>query len=79
VPSAKDVNALIARIDELNKAVQKLSEKAPTAKAAPQAAAGKTTATRAKAKPTAKPATSAAKPAAKRAASARKGSATPQD
>ena len=29
VPSAKDVNALIARIDELNKAVQKLSAKAP--------------------------------------------------
>ena len=47
VPSAKDVNALIARIDELNKAVQKLSAKAapttvakaatpkPKAKAAP--------------------------------------------
>ena len=29
VPSAKDVNALIERIDELNKAVQKLSTKAP--------------------------------------------------
>ncbi|MBK7003470.1 MAG: phasin family protein [Rhodoferax sp.] len=28
VPSAKDVNALIARIDELNKAVEKLSAKA---------------------------------------------------
>ena len=27
VPSAKDVNALIARIDELNKAVEKLSAK----------------------------------------------------
>jgi poly(hydroxyalkanoate) granule-associated protein len=35
VPSAKDVNALIARIDELNKAVQKLSVKAPAAKTAP--------------------------------------------
>ena len=38
VPSAKDVNALIARIDELNKAVQKLSAKpepAAAAKAAP--------------------------------------------
>lgn len=44
VPSAKDVNALIARIDELNKAVQKLTPKAaatakpataPTKKAAP--------------------------------------------
>ena len=33
VPSAKDVNALIARIDDLNKAVQKLSVKAPVAKA----------------------------------------------
>lgn len=29
VPSAKDVNALIARIDELNASVQKLSPKAP--------------------------------------------------
>lgn len=76
VPSAKDVNALIARIDELNKAVQKLSEKAPATKAAPRPTASKTAATRAKAKPSAKPA--AAKPAAKRAASARKTSATPQ-
>jgi len=33
VPSAKDVNALIARIDELNKSVQKLSVKAPASKA----------------------------------------------
>jgi poly(hydroxyalkanoate) granule-associated protein len=32
VPSAKDVNALIARIDELNQAVQKLSATAPAAK-----------------------------------------------
>lgn len=31
VPSAKDVNALIARIDELNKAVQKLTPKAAAA------------------------------------------------
>jgi poly(hydroxyalkanoate) granule-associated protein len=31
VPSAKDVNALIARIDDLNKSVQNLSAKAPTA------------------------------------------------
>ena len=40
VPSAKDVNALIARIEELNKAVQKLSAKAApvAAKAAPRAA-----------------------------------------
>ena len=34
VPSAKDVNALIARIDELNLAVQKLSDRAPSRKAA---------------------------------------------
>ena len=34
VPSAKDVNALIARIDELNLAVQKLSGRAPSRKAA---------------------------------------------
>lgn len=40
VPSAKDVNALIARIDELNQAVQKLTPKAP--------AAAKTTKTMAK-------------------------------
>ncbi len=33
VPSAKDVNALIARIDELNKSVQKLSSKAIAPKA----------------------------------------------
>lgn len=31
VPSAKDVSALIARIDELNTSVQKLSAKAPVA------------------------------------------------
>lgn len=42
VPSAKDVNALIARIDDLNKAVQKMSAKAPTPKAAaPKASATK--------------------------------------
>jgi poly(hydroxyalkanoate) granule-associated protein len=34
VPSAKDVNALIARIDELTLSVQKLSGKAPARKAA---------------------------------------------
>lgn len=39
VPSAKDVNALIARIDELNKSVQKLSAKNPVPKAAAKAAA----------------------------------------
>jgi poly(hydroxyalkanoate) granule-associated protein len=47
VPSAKDVDALIARIDELNASVQKLSGKA---EAAPRAAA----------KPAAKPAPKAA-------------------
>lgn len=50
VPSAKDVNALIARIDELNKAVQKLSAKATpaAAKAVPQPAAAKAKAAPAK-------------------------------
>ena len=53
VPSAKDVDALIARIDELNKSVQKMSAKAPAAKTA--------------AKPAVKPAAKkAAAPAAKR-------------
>ena len=44
VPSSKDVDALIARIDELNKSVQKLSHKASpsaTRAAAPKAAAPK--------------------------------------
>jgi len=55
VPSAKDVNALIARIDELNKAVQKLSAKAPAqksavAKPAAKAPASKATTTKAVAK-----------------------------
>ena len=39
VPSAKDVSALIARIDELNKSVQTLSAKAPVA---PKAVAPRT-------------------------------------
>jgi len=60
VPSAKDVNALIDRIDELSKAVQKLSAKAPTAA---KAAVPKAKATAAR-----KP----AKAAPKRAAPARK-------
>ena len=38
VPSAKDVQALSARIEELNKAVQKLSAKSSTAQAAVSAA-----------------------------------------
>ena len=69
VPSAKDVNALIARIDDLNKAVQTLSAKAPAAKAAPvKAAAPKAAA------PKAKPAAPKAAPkaATKRAAPAKK-------
>ena len=42
VPSAKDVNVLIARIDELNKVVQKLAAKSGVeTKAAPKAATAK--------------------------------------
>jgi poly(hydroxyalkanoate) granule-associated protein len=63
VPSAKDVNALIARIDELNQAVQKLSVKAPVVAAAKPAAPVKPKAATAKAP--AKRAKPAAKPAAK--------------
>lgn len=69
VPSAKDVNALIVRIDDLNKAVQTLSAKAPAAKAAPvKAVAPKAAA------PKAKPAAPKAVPkaATKRAAPAKK-------
>ncbi len=58
VPSAKDVNALIARIEELNKSVQKLSPKV----AAPRTAAKKSVKTIAK--PIVK---KPARPAAKRA------------
>jgi hypothetical protein len=54
VPSAKDVDALIARIDELNRNVQKLSGKAPAAKTA--------------AKPAAKKAPAAKRPAARKSA-----------
>ncbi len=54
VPSAKDVSALIERIDALNKAVQKLSTPAPkAASGAPNAAP------RAKSKPAAKKAVAA--------------------
>ena len=63
VPSAKDINALIARIDELNKSVQKLS---PTP-AAPAKAAAPKRAAQSGAKPAGKPvAKTVAKPAAKR-------------
>lgn len=61
VPSAADVNALIARIDALNKSVQKLSVKGVTPKAAPKAAPKKAVKAAAKKAPA-----SVAKPAAKR-------------
>ena len=66
VPSAKDVDALVARIDELNKTVQKMSAKAPAAKA-PSAKAPAAKAPAAKA-PAAKAVTKPAAPLAKRAA-----------
>jgi poly(hydroxyalkanoate) granule-associated protein len=74
VPSAKDVNALIARIDDLNKAVQKLSAKAPAVKAAPVKAVAPKAATPKAAAPKAKPAAPKAAPktATKRAAPAKK-------
>lgn len=86
VPSAKDVNALIVRIDELNKSVQKLSPKAasakpaakPTAKPAAKKAAQvvKKATPKAAAMPAVKPAATAAetsaKPAAKRAPARKK-------
>lgn len=68
VPSAKDVDALIKRIDELSGQVAKLSKAAPAKKAAAKKAAAGNGA----AKPTAKP---AAKPAAKRAAPRRRSAA----
>ena len=58
VPSAKDVNALIVRIDELNKSVQKLSPKGANAKPAAKPAA----------KPVAKPVVKKAAPVVKKAA-----------
>jgi len=61
VPSARDVEALIARIDELNAHVQRLSGKATKPAAKP--AATKAPARKAAAKPVTK---AAAKPAAKR-------------
>lgn len=80
VPSAKDVAALIARIDELNTAVQKLSSKAPTvakaptAKPAPKPTAKKAAPAAAKkvAKAPAKKAAPMKRPASKRAAPAAK-------
>ena len=61
VPSAKDVDALIARIDALNKSVQEMSAKTPASKTSAK------TSTKTAAKTTAKPvAKKAATPAAKR-------------
>lgn len=73
VPSAKDVAALIARIDELNKAVQKLSTKAPATAKAPAAQPAKKPVAKKAAAPAAKktvkaPAKKAAAPAKKAAA-----------
>lgn len=69
VPSAKDVSALIERIDALNKAVQALAGQsaAPAAKPAAKKATAPTTAKAATAKPAAKKAAApkARKPAAK--------------
>jgi len=74
VPSAKDVSALMARIDALEKAVQKLSLKVPAAKAAPANAVAPKAAAPKAAAPKAKAATPKAAPktAAKRAAPAKK-------
>ena len=66
VPSAKDVDALIARIDELNKSVQKMGAKAPTAKPSVVPAAKRAI------KTGTKPAAKKAAPAAKRTAAAAK-------
>ena len=65
VPSSKDVDALIARIDELNKNVQQLSAKAA---ASAKSGARKTAAAKPARKSAPKSAKSAAKPATKRAA-----------
>jgi poly(hydroxyalkanoate) granule-associated protein len=69
VPSAKDVAALISRIDELNKAVQKLSTKSPAAASKPVAkpAARKPVAKKAATKAVARPATKAPAKAARKA------------
>ena len=67
VPSAKDVDALIARIDELSKNVQKMNATAPAAKSPAKAeAAAKPAAKKAAAKAV-KPAPAKRTPAAKRA------------
>ena len=68
VPSAKDVDALIARIDELNQSVQKMAaktavEKAPSAKAAAKSLVAKRPTAPAAKKPTS---SGAKRPAAKK-------------
>ena len=78
VPSAKDVEALIARIDELNKNVQKMSGKAPAAKApaAKKAAPARKAATPKAAPAKAEPATvEVAKPAVAKRAPAKRAAA----
>jgi len=81
VPSAKDVKVLIARIDELNKAVQKLTPKAgasaaPAAKKAPAKTSAKAAAKAPLAKKAAAKTPVAKTPAAKK-APAKKTAATP--
>lgn len=65
VPSAKDVEALVARIDELNRSVQRLSAKAAAARKAGAAAAKPTAQASAKPRETAKPPAKKAAAAAK--------------
>lgn len=68
VPSSKDIDALVARIDELNKAVAKLS-KAPQAKTTTAKAVAKAPAKKAAAKAPAGKSRSAGTPTARRPAS----------
>lgn len=78
VPSSQDIDALIARIDELNRNVQKLQPKAAVKVAAPKTAATKPASTSAaakKASSTAAP-VAAKRPAAKKAAKPAKPAAT---
>ncbi len=68
VPSAKDINALIARIDELNASVQQLSPAKPVAKPVAKKAVAKAAAQPAEAAPAPSAPVAAKKPAAKKAA-----------
>lgn len=76
VPSSKDVDALIARIDELNKNVQQLSAKAAVSA---KASAPKPVAAKPVRKSVPKAVKSAAKPAAKRAATRKSAAADKTD